>query len=184
MSNKVMSDGEVRDEELREYLTKRLNEDPEFCANVVVPALTHCIIPMEDIFSEYKRAAEFNRKAMGARKLELADKKRIEYLKTKMEWEKTPNNVFTIKDIPSEIMEVIEKVDANNDNYKLTNLLRDLIRWGKGEIDILEIGGEFYFSREGMIRVAKGIWNVYDFDREDIFPWTLRLARMGDTEDD
>lgn len=173
----------MTDIELREYLIKRLNEEPEFCANVVVPALTNCIIPMEDIFSEYKKAAEFNRKAMGVRKLELADKKRIEDLKTKLEWAKTPNNVFTINDIPSEIMEVIERVDAKNENYKLTNLLRDLIRWGKGKTDILEIGGKFYFSRDGMMRVAKGIWNAYDFDREDIFPWTLRLARMGENEE-
>lgn len=172
----------MTDNELYEILVDRLNGDDGFCKKVVIPALVNSVIPMEQIFIDFKNEADFNRKAMGVRKLELADKKRIENLRIIKEWEQTTDNHFTVKDIPEAVMEVVVEEDSHTDARSFCSLMDNLFRWGKKQGDMILLNGEYHFNRCGMLRVIDGIWGTYNIDRELMWPWKMKFLTPDEDE--
>lgn len=164
----------MTDIELKDYLVERLNSDSKFCEEVVLTALVQSQVTMEEVFDGYRNLAGFNRKAMGARKLELADKERLENLRLVKEWEQTPDNHFTVKDIPDEVMKIVQEEDKCNGAWNFYSIMDDLVRWGKKRRDVIKLNGEYHFNRDGMLRVIDWIWDKYHMDRELMWPWKMK----------
>lgn len=172
----------MTNDEIYDLLIERLDNDPRFYTDVIIRALTNSMVPMEEIFSDFKERAEFNRKAMGARKLELADKERLENLRLVKEWEQTPDNHFTVKDIPDEVMKIVQDEDKCNSAWSFCSIMDDLVRLGKKRRDVIKLNGEYHFNRDGMLRVIDWIWDKYHMDRELMWPWKLKYIYPDEDE--
>lgn len=137
------------DHEEYKRLVKILNKDPELYKSTIISALADSPVSARDFLFEYCLKLGFESRDYRTKNAQYSDEHRMHTFRKLNEWEETPNNHFTVDDIPEWVRKKLVYGGIGVVRDRVPDMMRELARRSWNSRNFARLNDTYHFTKNG-----------------------------------